>query len=103
MPQVIIKPADSVGALDAFVSIITGPPGPRPESLVPKISHPILILWGDEDPFTPFDGPIGKYFRSLPNTMSKVSFVELPNVGHCPHDDSPDLVHASLLPWIAKL
>lgn len=101
--ELIIRPADDVGALDAFVSIITGPPGPRPESLVPKINHPILILWGDEDPFTPFDGPIGKYFRNLPNVIPSVSFVELSGVGHCPHDDRPDLVHASLVPWIAGL
>lgn len=40
-------PSNDAGALEAFVSIITGPPGPRPEQLVPTISSPILLLWGD--------------------------------------------------------
>ncbi|KAJ9567629.1 hypothetical protein OSB04_003595 [Centaurea solstitialis] len=34
------------GALDAFVSIVTGPPGPNPVQLMPTISLPVLILWG---------------------------------------------------------
>lgn len=41
-------PSNDHGALDAFVSIITGPPGPRPEQLVPAIPSPILLLWGDK-------------------------------------------------------
>ncbi|KAK1309773.1 hypothetical protein QJS10_CPA08g00983 [Acorus calamus] len=35
--QIIKGPADDGGALDAFVSIVTGPPGPNPVSLMPKI------------------------------------------------------------------
>ncbi|KAL9437422.1 hypothetical protein AB3S75_023308 [Citrus x aurantiifolia] len=78
--EIIREPANEEGALDAFVSIVTGPPGPNPVQLMPSISIPVLVLWGDEDPFTPLDGP----------------------VGHCPHDDSPELVHEKLLPWLAE-
>ncbi|ONK73055.1 uncharacterized protein A4U43_C04F26680 [Asparagus officinalis] len=101
--EIIKRPADDEGALDAFISIVTGPPGPSPVSLVPRISVPVLVLWGDRDPFTPLDGPVGRYFSSLPSQLSNVKLYVLEGVGHCPHDDRPDLVHEKLLPWLASL
>ncbi|WVY96225.1 hypothetical protein V8G54_028376 [Vigna mungo] len=101
--EIIREPADAPGALDAFVSIVTGPPGPNPVVLMPNISLPVLLLWGDEDPFTPIDGPVGKYFSSLPSQQENVKLFLLEGVGHCPHDDRPDLVHEKLLPWLASL
>lgn len=103
--EIIKNPADGEGALDAFVAIVTGPPGPNPVQLMPKITMPVLILWGDEDPFTPLDGPVGKYFSSLPTSQGSdnVSLFVLQGVGHCPHDDRPELVHEKLLPWLALL
>ncbi|KAF6145237.1 hypothetical protein GIB67_041432 [Kingdonia uniflora] len=92
----IIKgPADGEGELDAFVSIITGPPGPNPVQLMPRITLLVLILWGDQDTFTPLDGPVEKYFSSLPSQSSNISLFVLKGVGHCPHDDRPDLVMQS--------
>ncbi|ESW15917.1 hypothetical protein PHAVU_007G113800 [Phaseolus vulgaris] len=101
--EIIREPANAPGALDAFVSIVTGPPGPNPVALMPNISLPVLLLWGDEDPFTPIDGPVGKYFSSLPSQQENVKLFLLEGVGHCPHDDRPDLVHEKLLPWLASL
>ncbi|XP_022973446.1 pheophytinase, chloroplastic isoform X3 [Cucurbita maxima] len=101
--DIIFEPANDEGALDAFVSIVTGPPGPSPVQLMPKISVPVLILWGDEDPFTPLDGPVGKYFSKLSVESPNVSLCVLKGVGHCPHDDRPELVHEKLLPWLAQL
>ncbi|PIN11417.1 putative hydrolase/acyltransferase (alpha/beta hydrolase superfamily) [Handroanthus impetiginosus] len=101
--EIIRKPALDEGALDAFVSIVTGPPGPNPVQLIPKITLPLLVLWGDQDPFTPIDGPVGKYFSSLPSQLPNVKLFLLEGVGHCPHDDRPDLVHEKLLPWLANI
>ncbi|KAA0047761.1 pheophytinase [Cucumis melo var. makuwa] len=101
--DIIVEPANDEGALDAFVSIVTGPPGPSPVELMPKLSVPVLILWGDKDPFTPLDGPVGKYFRKLSMEVPNVSLFVLKGVGHCPHDDRPELVHEKLLPWLAQL
>ncbi|KAL1340141.1 hypothetical protein HN51_028463 [Arachis hypogaea] len=101
--EIIREPANDEGALDAFVSIVTGPPGPNPVQLMPKISVPVLLLWGNEDPFTPLDGPVGKYFSSLASEKENVKLCVLEGVGHCPHDDRPELVHEKLLPWLANL
>ncbi|OIV90703.1 hypothetical protein TanjilG_15089 [Lupinus angustifolius] len=101
--EIIRVPADEPGALDAFVSIVTGPPGPNPVQLMPNISMPVLLLWGNQDTFTPLDGPVGKYFSSLPFQQENVKLFVLEGVGHCPHDDRPELVHEKLLPWLSNL
>uniref|UniRef100_A0A0D9WGL3 AB hydrolase-1 domain-containing protein n=1 Tax=Leersia perrieri TaxID=77586 RepID=A0A0D9WGL3_9ORYZ len=101
--EIIRGPADGEGALDAFVSTVTGPPGPSPIALMPTVRVPVLVLWGNQDPFTPIDGPVGKYFSSLPGELPNVTLHMLEGVGHCPHDDRPDLVHAKLLPWLQGL
>ncbi|KAH9726263.1 hypothetical protein KPL70_008200 [Citrus sinensis] len=96
--QIIREAATDEGALDAFVLIVTGPSGLNPVQLMPSISIPVLVLWGNEDPFTPVDGPVGKYFSSLPSQLSNVKLIILEEVGRCPDDDRPDLVHEKLLP-----
>ncbi|CAF2166059.1 hypothetical protein YC2023_090785 [Brassica napus] len=101
--EIIAGPANSEGALDAFVSILTGPPGPNPITLIPEITKPVLVLWGDQDGLTPLDGPVGKYFTSLPGQLPNFNLYVLEGVGHCPQDDRPDLVHERLLPWLAQL
>ncbi|KAL6877201.1 hypothetical protein ACP4OV_012872 [Aristida adscensionis] len=102
--EIIRGPADTEGALDAFVSTVTGPPGPSPIALMPRLADaPVLVLWGDRDPFTPIDGPVGRFFSALPSQLPNVTLHMLEGVGHCPHDDRPDLVHSKLLPWLESL
>lgn len=101
--DLIHGPSQDEGAVDVFVSVLTGPGGPRPESLVDSVECPILLLWGNQDPFTPIDGPVARFFKEFSQTRPNTTFVELDGVGHCPHDDRPDLVHQELLPWLEKL
>lgn len=70
---------------------------------MPSIRGEMLVLWGDKDPFTPADGPVGRYFQALPSTRPGTAFRFLPDVGHCPHDDRPEAVHAELLPWLQRV
>ncbi|KAH9782291.1 retrovirus-related pol polyprotein from transposon RE1 [Citrus sinensis] len=95
------RDCNSVGSL-ACVIAASGPPGPNPVQLMPTIFIPVLVLWGDKDPFTPLDGPVGKYFSSLPSKLSNVKLIVLEGVRHCPHDDRPELVHENMLPWLAE-
>lgn len=97
------EPSNDPGALETFVSVITGPPGPRPEELIPAITAPMLLIWGDADNFTPSDGPVGKYFQSLPEKRANTKFIHLPGVGHCPMDEASEEVHEILLPWMNGL
>lgn len=53
--EIICKPADDPNALAVLVSVVTGPPGPRPEDLMNELDMPVLVLWGDSDVLTPVD------------------------------------------------
>lgn len=64
---------------------------------------PLFVAWGDADPFTPLDGPVGKYFAGLADSRPATTFALLPGVGHCPQDDRPEALHAQLLPWLQQL
>ncbi|CAI5475968.1 unnamed protein product [Closterium sp. Yama58-4] len=101
--QLICAPAEDPGALHVFTAVLTGPPGPRPEHLLPQIEAPLLLLWGEQDPFTPLDGPVGRFFSQLPQHRPLTTMLTLPLCGHCPHDDQPVAVQQALLPWLAQL
>lgn len=62
----------------------------------------MLIAWGDTDPFTPLDGPVGQYFSKLSDTRPGTDFALLEGVGHCPQDDHPEQLHERLLPWLKE-
>ena len=103
--ELIYRPSEDAGALETFVSVITGDPGPRPEALAAALPAgvPLLVLWGDADPFTPLGGPVGEFFAAdlcAPGGRPGARFAELAACGHCPHDDRPEAVHAELLPWL---
>jgi len=101
--DLIARPAGQEGALGAFITIITGDPGPKPQELLPGWTGPLLFVWGDADPFTPVDGPVGQWAASLATSRPGTTFELLADVGHCPHDDRPEEVHSRLLPWLGKV
>jgi len=92
------------GAFTAFVNILTGPAGPRPEELMPRVKCPILILWGSKDTITPLDFPLGQYFYNLPKTRElRTEFIRFDGQGHCVHDDAPALVNDAIRNWVGTL
>ena len=102
--DMITRPAEDEGALDTFINILTGDPGPRPEALVPKIdpSIPIAVWWGPEDNVTPLIGVVGQFFKALPQERGSAEFTLLPGTGHCPFDDRPDLASPKLIEWLDR-
>eukprot|EP01025_Chloroclados_australasicus_P022789 TRINITY_DN2335_c0_g1_i2.p2 TRINITY_DN2335_c0_g1~~TRINITY_DN2335_c0_g1_i2.p2 ORF type:complete len:394 (-),score=58.95 TRINITY_DN2335_c0_g1_i2:505-1662(-) len=101
--SLIYEPSTDKGAFETFVSIITGPAGPLPMQMMQYAKGPFLLLWGDKDPFTPLDGPVGKYFTQLSETREDVELFVLNDTGHCPQDDRPELVLEKLQPWLKQI
>ncbi|CAI5990648.1 unnamed protein product, partial [Closterium sp. NIES-65] len=103
--DILYEPSTHDGALDVFVKVFTGDPGPHPEELVEMVDVPMLVLWGDKDPWTPIDGKVALLFKRLEEQRGndKVAVVPLPDVGHCPHDDRPEIAASHILPWLEKL
>ena len=101
--QSICTAAEREGAFGAFVRILTGPPGPRPEELMPNVKCPMLILWGDNDTITPPDFPLGQYFMKLPDNRPNTTLKVFEGEGHCLQDDNPEAVNPVIKEWVAAL
>jgi pimeloyl-ACP methyl ester carboxylesterase len=97
--DILYDPSCDPGAQKVFAAILTAPPGPRPEELLPHITQPLLILWGEADPWTPIAG--AKLYQSLAaQTPVQVQFMAIPDTGHCPHDERPEVVNTAILNWL---
>ena len=100
--DLIYQPSCDVGAQQVFASVLAAPPGPRPSDLLPQISQPLLVLWGEADPWTPISG--SKIYQDLAQDPAKrVQFHSIPDTGHCPHDERPEVVNQLMIDWLAQL
>ncbi|MBD1939032.1 alpha/beta fold hydrolase [Microcoleus sp. FACHB-68] len=97
--DLIYEPSCDPGAQRVFASILAAPPGPEPSELLPQVKHPLLVLWGANDPWTPIAG--GRIYEELSQTQP-IEFVSIPNTGHCPHDERPEIVNSFILNWLAQ-
>ncbi len=98
--EIIHRPSCDAGAQKVFASILTAPAGPHPSELLPKIKAPLLVIWGENDPWTPIAA--GKMYKDLAEKDTSIQFVPIPNTGHCPHDEKPEIVNSLILDWLAQ-
>ena len=96
--DILHRPSCDAGAQKVFASILTAPPGPRPSDLLPRIQHPLLVLWGETDPWTPIEG--AKLYKDMTREKN-LTFHAIPNTGHCPHDERPEIVNKRILDWLS--
>jgi pimeloyl-ACP methyl ester carboxylesterase len=97
--EMLYQPACDPGAQKVFASILSAPAGPRPSDLLPQIHTPILILWGEDDPWTPIDA--ATVYRQASQSQS-IQIIPIPRTGHCPHDERPELVNPCILSWLRQ-
>ena len=98
--DLLYEPACHPNAQKVFASVVTAPAGPKPEDLLPKVERPLLVIWGEADPWTPIGGAaIYKQYSSTKN----IKFHAIPNTGHCPHDERPEIVNAQILAWLDEI
>jgi len=93
----LMRPAADAGAADVFLAFTTYSQGPLAEDLLPLVRCPVAIFWGEADPWEPIE--LGRAFADYPTVEA---FVPLPGLGHCPHDEAPDIVNPLLLDWLAR-
>ncbi len=99
--EILYQPSCDAGAQQVFASILSGPAGTPPETMLPKVERPILVLWGEKDPWTPIQR--GLNFQQYVNPAITYQFIPIPNAGHCPHDEHPDLVNQYILEWLSTV
>ncbi|KAI0567368.1 Alpha/beta hydrolase [Gracilaria domingensis] len=100
--DILCEPAMDDGACDVFLAILNADPGPSPEELLPDLTWcPILVFWGDKDPWTPLD----KGFHpgiDFPKYHPGLDLEVIPNAGHCIHDECPEAVNKLLVPFLLE-
>ncbi|XP_059659609.1 pheophytinase, chloroplastic [Cornus florida] len=95
--QIILLPGLEPGAADVFLEFICYSGGPLPEELLPQVKCPVLVGWGDKDPWEPIE--LGRAFG---NFDCVEDFIVLPDVGHCPQDEAPHLVNPIVESFVAR-
>lgn len=93
----ILTPAQTPGAADVFLAFVRYSQGPLPEDLLPHLSCPAWLIWGQADPWEPV--ALGRTLAEYPAVKA---MVELPNVGHCPQDEAPGQVNPLVMDWITS-
>jgi pimeloyl-ACP methyl ester carboxylesterase len=97
--DMLYRPSCDIGAQKVFASVITGPPGPHPQELLATIAQPLLVIWGENDPWTPIQG--ATIYKQLADDPTRaVTFYGLPQTGHCPHDERPEMVNPLIVDWL---
>lgn len=100
--EVLSTPAYDRGAARAFARLVRSQLDrhfcPSVKTLLPDLDIPILLLWGRQDRMVP---PKLARPQQFCEYNANLQPIELDEVGHCPHDESPDRVNAILLDWIA--
>lgn len=98
--EMLYEPSCHPGAQQVFASVLTAPAGSTPQELLPRVKHPLLILWGEKDPWTPITG--AKIYQELAKNGGDVEVYPIPNAGHCPHDENPKMVNELILQWLSR-
>lgn len=109
---------NSEAITDELIEILTGPPqdrgsaraftallkatidanfGPSVKTVLPTLQIPMLLIWGQKDRLVP-----PALARQFAQYNEKLELLDLENVGHCPHDERPELVNQVILDWIDK-
>lgn len=99
--DLLYQPSCDQGAREVFASVLTAPAGPQPQTLLAELDRPLLVLWGDQDPWTPIQG--SQIYQDLAKSNPSVQFAPIPGAGHCPHDENPTVVNQLILDWLKGL
>ena len=94
----ILKPGLEEGAVRVFLDFISYSGGPLPEELLAEVNLPVSILWGEKDPWEPLEVAQAE----LKNFPCVESFTVIPESGHCPMDEDPELVNPELVQFITS-
>ncbi len=99
--EAIRQPSLDSGAFNVFKSVFdpSGPQGRPLDELFAKLKSPLLLLWGNRDPWMNAPGKRATYKKHTPKNTKEVVL----DAGHCPHDEVPHKVNSALLDWISEL
>ncbi len=93
----IYRPSCDKGAVKVFQSVFSSPQGEKVDILLQQLPHPLLILWGEGDPWMNAKVRGEKYRQFYPELTEYYL-----NAGHCPHDEIPEKVNQIIDSWVTE-
>ena len=95
--DLLVQPARRAGAAEAFRGFINLFDDHLAPNLMEQLSLPVHLIWGERDPWEPLPEA-----RRWAETLACVQSLRvIPGAGHCPHDETPELVNPLLLERLA--
>lgn len=94
----IYRPSCDSGAVRVFASVFKSPRGETVDVLLSRIQCPMLMLWGEGDPWMNARSRGAKFRHYYPQLTEHYL-----HAGHCPHDEVPDQVNDLIRQWMATL
>ncbi len=100
----IRRPSLDPGAFQVFRKVFQarGLKGKPIDELFNDLQAPLLLLWGDSDPWLRNAKAKQEKFRTFAKQASLDVKEVLLKAGHCPHDEVPDLVNQEMLAWLSN-
>ena len=68
---------------------------PETRQLIPQLTMPTLLLWGQADRVIPLT-----WGQQVAPLNPQLTLTIVPGVGHCAYDDKPDLINQTILDWL---
>ena len=94
----IRRPSDDKGAFDVFCSVFSTPQGEKVDVLLQQLTCPLLLLWGEADPWMNAKERSEKFRQYYPQLTEYYL-----KAGHCPHDEVPNELNALLKDWVLEI
>jgi pimeloyl-ACP methyl ester carboxylesterase len=94
----IYRPSCDEGAAQVFASVFSTPQGKKVDELLQTMSCPLLMIWGEGDPWMNAQSRGAKFREFYPSLTEHYI-----KSGHCPHDESPEVVNGLMRSWCSNL
>ncbi|HEY9847379.1 MAG TPA: alpha/beta fold hydrolase [Candidatus Caenarcaniphilales bacterium] len=94
----IYRPSCDPGAPQVFASIFSTPQGEKVDILLSQLNCPLLLLWGEADPWMNISKRAAQFREHYPQLTEHYL-----RAGHCPHDEVPEQFNDLIRSWIASL
>ncbi|MEB3309738.1 MAG: alpha/beta fold hydrolase [Snowella sp.] len=91
----IYRPSCDAGAPQVFASVFKTPQGDTVDSLLASMQCPLLMLWGEGDPWMKARDRGAKFKQYYQNITEYYL-----NAGHCPHDEIPEQINQLIRGWM---
>lgn len=93
----LYRPSCDPGAPQVFASVFSNQQGEKVDVLLGKMQCPLLMIWGEGDPWIDARKR-GEKFRGYYPQLQEHYL----NAGHCPHDEVPQQVNAIVHNWMKE-